>query len=111
MSTAVTPVRWSCMVDEVAEAAAFGPNAWLVDDMYERYLRDPASVAESWRDFFDGYGADRHLPPLPDDRRTADLAVPVDSAETAEVAEAVSLEPDVPRAGPVDGLELLRGAA
>ena len=40
---------------------AFGPNAWLVDDMYERYLADPGSVAESWRDFF----ADYHPAPLP----------------------------------------------
>ncbi|MGH2477335.1 MAG: 2-oxoglutarate dehydrogenase E1 subunit family protein, partial [Candidatus Limnocylindrales bacterium] len=29
-----------------------GPNAWLVDEMYEQYLDDPASVSESWRDFF-----------------------------------------------------------
>ncbi|MDA8316861.1 MAG: multifunctional oxoglutarate decarboxylase/oxoglutarate dehydrogenase thiamine pyrophosphate-binding subunit/dihydrolipoyllysine-residue succinyltransferase subunit [Actinomycetota bacterium] len=40
---------------------AFGPNAWLVDDMYERYLADPGSVAESWRDFF----ADYRPAPLP----------------------------------------------
>jgi 2-oxoglutarate decarboxylase len=34
---------------------AFGPNAWLVDDMYERYRADPASVSESWREFFADY--------------------------------------------------------
>lgn len=34
---------------------SFGPNAWLVDDMYERFLADPTSVAESWREFFVGY--------------------------------------------------------
>ena len=27
----------------------FGPNAWLVDDLYERYLADPASVSQGWR--------------------------------------------------------------
>ena len=31
---------------------SFGPNAWLVDDLYDRYLADPSSVAESWREFF-----------------------------------------------------------
>ncbi|MGD0321669.1 MAG: multifunctional oxoglutarate decarboxylase/oxoglutarate dehydrogenase thiamine pyrophosphate-binding subunit/dihydrolipoyllysine-residue succinyltransferase subunit [Acidimicrobiales bacterium] len=31
---------------------AFGPNAWLVDDMYEQYRADPSSVSESWREFF-----------------------------------------------------------
>jgi multifunctional 2-oxoglutarate metabolism enzyme len=34
---------------------SFGPNAWLVDDMYERYLSDPDSVAPSWREFFVDY--------------------------------------------------------
>ena len=34
---------------------SFGPNAWLVDDMYDRFLADPASVAESWREFFADY--------------------------------------------------------
>jgi 2-oxoglutarate decarboxylase len=34
---------------------AFGPNAWLVDDMYEQYRSDPSSVSESWREFFADY--------------------------------------------------------
>src|SRR5205823_314969 len=34
----------------------FGPNAGLVDEMYERFRADPSSVAESWRDFFADYG-------------------------------------------------------
>ncbi len=38
---------------------AFGPNAWLVDEMYEQYLRDPSSVSESWRDFFADYRRSR----------------------------------------------------
>ncbi|HVE90846.1 MAG TPA: multifunctional oxoglutarate decarboxylase/oxoglutarate dehydrogenase thiamine pyrophosphate-binding subunit/dihydrolipoyllysine-residue succinyltransferase subunit [Actinomycetota bacterium] len=33
----------------------FGPNDWLVDEMYRRYQQDPDSVAESWRDFFADY--------------------------------------------------------
>jgi multifunctional 2-oxoglutarate metabolism enzyme len=32
-----------------------GPNAWLVDDMYEQYLADPESVSPSWREFFADY--------------------------------------------------------
>jgi multifunctional 2-oxoglutarate metabolism enzyme len=32
-----------------------GPNAWLVDDMYEQFLADPSSVSASWRDFFADY--------------------------------------------------------
>ena len=34
---------------------AFGPNAWLVDDMFEEYRTDPSSVSESWREFFADY--------------------------------------------------------
>ncbi|WP_406261947.1 multifunctional oxoglutarate decarboxylase/oxoglutarate dehydrogenase thiamine pyrophosphate-binding subunit/dihydrolipoyllysine-residue succinyltransferase subunit [Actinacidiphila glaucinigra] len=30
----------------------FGLNEWLVDEQYERYLHDPGSVDEEWRDFF-----------------------------------------------------------
>jgi multifunctional 2-oxoglutarate metabolism enzyme len=32
-----------------------GPNAWLVDEMYEQYLENPGSVSESWQDFFHDY--------------------------------------------------------
>src|ERR1700722_14203874 len=34
---------------------SFGPNAWLVDDMYDRFLADPDSVSDSWREFFADY--------------------------------------------------------
>ncbi|MCZ7629821.1 MAG: hypothetical protein M5U19_12575 [Microthrixaceae bacterium] len=32
-----------------------GPNAWLVEEMYEQYLADPASVGPSWQEFFEDY--------------------------------------------------------
>ena len=38
-----------------SNTGSFGPNAWLVDDMYDRFLTDPTSVAESWREFFADY--------------------------------------------------------
>jgi len=34
---------------------SFGPNEWLVDEMYERYLADPNSVDKAWWDFFSDY--------------------------------------------------------
>src|SRR3954465_11709010 len=34
---------------------SFGPNAWLVDEMYDQYVQDPSSVSESWREFFEDY--------------------------------------------------------
>ena len=41
---------------------ALGPNAWLVDEMYEQYLADPSSVSESWREFFADYQSDTARP-------------------------------------------------
>jgi multifunctional 2-oxoglutarate metabolism enzyme len=58
----------------------FGPNAWLVDDLYERYLEDPTSVSEGWREFFSDYrrstraGVTEELP------GTASVSIPAPSA-------------------------------
>ena len=75
-------------------SGSFGPNAWLVDDMYERYLLDPASVGESWRDFFSDY----HPAPLP--APMGALAREVAAARATEdliaVTEGVSTEPPAP---------------
>ena len=30
----------------------FGANEWLVDELYQRYLADPSSVAMEWWNFF-----------------------------------------------------------
>src|ERR1700722_16872942 len=40
---------------EEPTAGSFGPNAWLVEDMYDRFLIEPSSVGDSWREFFTGY--------------------------------------------------------
>ncbi len=33
---------------------AFGPNAGLIEELYQRYLADPASVDAHWREYFAG---------------------------------------------------------
>ncbi len=33
----------------------FGPNEWLVEEMYQRFLLDPSSVDPAWHDFFADY--------------------------------------------------------
>ncbi|HEY9389304.1 MAG TPA: multifunctional oxoglutarate decarboxylase/oxoglutarate dehydrogenase thiamine pyrophosphate-binding subunit/dihydrolipoyllysine-residue succinyltransferase subunit [Mycobacteriales bacterium] len=33
----------------------FGPNEWLVEEMYEQYLADPSSVDAAWHEFFADY--------------------------------------------------------
>ena len=52
--------------------AQFGPNEWLVDEMYQRYLADPSSVDPAWHEFFADYRpADSQLDGA-DDQQTAD---------------------------------------
>ena len=34
---------------------SFGPNEWLVEEMFEKYLVDPNSVDAAWVDFFANY--------------------------------------------------------
>lgn len=36
-------------------APQFGPNEWLVEEMYEQFLADPSSVDPAWHDFFADY--------------------------------------------------------
>src|SRR5215475_10103376 len=40
----------------------FGPNEWLVDELYQRYQKDPGSVDRAWWNFFADY-----RPPTPAD--------------------------------------------
>src|SRR6476620_10041452 len=35
--------------------AAFGPNEWLVDELYEQYQNDKNSVDKAWWSFFEDY--------------------------------------------------------
>jgi 2-oxoglutarate dehydrogenase E1 component len=59
----------------------FGPNEWLVQEMYERYQQDPSSVDKAWWDFFadfKGGGAtsngavnQKGVPPIPKSQQTA----------------------------------------
>jgi 2-oxoglutarate dehydrogenase E1 component len=38
--------------------AGFGPNEWLVYEMYQQWLKDPESVDKAWWDFFADYQPD-----------------------------------------------------
>src|SRR5688572_29641963 len=58
------------------DSSQFGPNLWLMQEMHERYLRQPDSVSEAWREFFADYFPNEHQarPPAPQ--------VPEDFGET-----------------------------
>src|SRR5947207_9271230 len=78
------------------KATAFGPNAWLVDEMYEQYQADPSSVSESWRDFFADYGRNgggatpttaTPSTATPDDAPAAPATAPADAAPDGQRTE------------------------
>jgi 2-oxoglutarate decarboxylase len=72
-------------------AAEFGPNEWLVDEIYQQYLRDPASVDKAWWDFFADYqpadggaaATAAAAPAAPVPAQPAPLATPVPAAPVA----------------------------
>ena len=41
--------------DKTTAAGGFGPNEWLVEELYQQYLADKDSVDEAWWDFFQDY--------------------------------------------------------
>ena len=41
--------------DSQTGGVGFGANSWLVEEMYERFVNDPNSVAEQWQEFFADY--------------------------------------------------------
>lgn len=44
--------------DPDSARAVFGANEWLVDELYEQYLKDKNAVDPAWWDFFEGYKPD-----------------------------------------------------
>ena len=38
-----------------SSVAGFGTNEWLVEEMYQQYVADPASVDQAWHEFFADY--------------------------------------------------------
>jgi 2-oxoglutarate dehydrogenase E1 component len=85
------PVQWDAMSEQPAPIA-FGTNSWLVEEMYEQFRRDPASVGDAWREFFSDFKS-----PTPSTR--------------PEEATAVAAEPAAEAATVVEVGEPIRGAA
>src|SRR5260370_15589243 len=70
------------------EGGSFGPNAWLVDDMYDRFLADPGSVSDSWREFFADY-------------RSAPVPAPQPAVQPQPQAQAAAAAAAAPAPAPV----------
>src|SRR5713226_2369572 len=66
-----------------APSTDFGPNEWLVDELYQRYQADPGSVDRAWWNFF----ADYHPEP-PEPLRAATAAPPAPASPPPAAAPA-----------------------
>jgi hypothetical protein len=85
------------------QAGQFGANEWLVEEMYQRFLDDPAALDLVWRDFFADYqpadtGGDVTVGP-------AGAGVPVGPAGGAIVVSGPAEAVEAPKAGATTGPE------
>ena len=71
----------------MSSASTFGPNEWLVDEMFQQFQKDPQSVDKEWRELFEKNGA-----PV-----SADAAATQKAGKVGNVKEPIS----VPDAGPI----------
>jgi len=82
------PYKEQLTVSENDFAQGFGTNEWIVEDMREAYLADPASVTQSWREFFSEnpqYLAGQS-PAMPSKPLSASVGVQIPGAATASAS-------------------------
>ena len=63
------------------QLGSFGPNEWLVDELYQQYLADKDSVDPAWWEFFEDYAPGDSAAPL-----ITSIAAPATPVETSESA-------------------------
>jgi 2-oxoglutarate decarboxylase len=121
--------------------ADFGPNEWLVDELYQQFLQDKTSVDQAWWEFFADYqptdgarsnGARNGAPtaspsvesqpfmtppaPVPAPAPSPPVPVSKPAAKAAEAAKTAPKPRDIPAVKPTgplsqDDVQPLRGAA
>ncbi|WP_456579194.1 multifunctional oxoglutarate decarboxylase/oxoglutarate dehydrogenase thiamine pyrophosphate-binding subunit/dihydrolipoyllysine-residue succinyltransferase subunit [Blastococcus sp. SYSU DS0510] len=83
--------------------AGFGTNEWLVEEMYQQFLADPASVDQAWHEFFADYrpgppaGGDREHAPSGNAAPAAEEAAPAEAPASPAPAAPAAKKPDVQR--------------
>nr|WP_123306857.1 multifunctional oxoglutarate decarboxylase/oxoglutarate dehydrogenase thiamine pyrophosphate-binding subunit/dihydrolipoyllysine-residue succinyltransferase subunit [Cellulomonas sp. PhB143] len=81
-----------------AAGAVFGANEWLVDELYEQYLKDRDAVDPAWWDFFADY-----KPGEPATAPSANGASRADGSRTTDAAAADGTAADGARTGGTAG--------
>ncbi|MEU3985001.1 multifunctional oxoglutarate decarboxylase/oxoglutarate dehydrogenase thiamine pyrophosphate-binding subunit/dihydrolipoyllysine-residue succinyltransferase subunit [Streptomyces sp. NPDC026672] len=98
-----SPSNSSLSTDDQAgknPAAAFGPNEWLVDEIYQQYLQDPNSVDRAWWDFFADYKPGAAAASAPAGAAAAGAAETTAAAPAAPAQPAAAAAPAVPAPAP-----------
>jgi len=98
----------------------FGPNEWLVDEIYEQYLQDKNAVDRAWWDFFEDYSPAEYSPAAashvaaPAATQDAPTPQPTPAAPASPAPKTAPAAP-APTASTTDSdavqPEILRGAA
>src|SRR6478672_12620901 len=71
-----------------------GPNSGLAEELYQRYLENPAAVDAHWRDYFDRQPAVPNGGPAP-------ATTPAPAAPAPAPASSAPAAPPTPRPGPL----------
>ncbi|XVV02914.1 multifunctional oxoglutarate decarboxylase/oxoglutarate dehydrogenase thiamine pyrophosphate-binding subunit/dihydrolipoyllysine-residue succinyltransferase subunit [Actinosynnema sp. CA-248983] len=81
-------------------ASQFGPNEWLVEEMYEQFLADPSSVDPAWHDFFADYKSTQRSGNGTATAAAGTTTAATDNGTAAPTATATKPQPSKPAAKP-----------
>jgi 2-oxoglutarate decarboxylase len=76
------------------ENDAFGPNIWLVDEMYRAYQENPKAVGEAWQEFFEDYAPARPRPSDGAEGKRAEAAAAPTESRSAPAPASTPAAPD-----------------
>jgi 2-oxoglutarate decarboxylase len=90
-------------------ADQFGPNEWLIEEMYERFVSDPSSVDAAWHDFFADYKP--HIPATTGSAESAKAAKSGEATKSASAAPQRATGSGATAAGGATAKDAGRGSA
>ena len=99
------------LIPTTASTPDFGANSWLVEEMYEQYRLDPASVGESWQEFFSDYKSMATAVAAVTSPKPEPLAAAAPSAAASNGAAKAVASPAVVASPVEDTSEPIRGAS
>ncbi len=73
-------------------ASQFGPNEWLVEEMYDQFLADPSSVDAAWHDFFADFKPTQNAQAKADNARQQVEAKPATNGQAAAQPSAKAVQ-------------------